>query len=488
MKTKYFFLTLFLTLHAFSQYEWTKPIQITFGLGDDVHPAFIKSHAFFYNEVSFAFSRSNSVGGSDICIMKTNKYGQFWIDTTYYITFNDTTKNDFPTYARNYGQSFIELKMLLWTRDKNISYIYFEDSVIKSIGQLTHDSNRNEFPCVTGSNNGFGAVWQKLGVIEFSEFFDSAWSEPITIDRSDTLNSHPVVCYFENKPVVVWEKRKVHDSTRSIFYSVRTDSGWTISDTLTTVGDNRNPRFSNPETEDQVVITWESNRTGDWDVFISESVFSIDKTKLVFQSYNVSQDPLSDDIDACFTYYILVGGNSSSIYPNNALFWRTIHGESDSIASYPFFSYFSDSIRYLTPVVNSVDRHPDISEGVYPGVWCIWENNNNGVWKIYGETTNIWTNVNDDNFIHPNSFSLSQNFPNPFNPTTTIRFTIHETQFTTLKIYDIFGREVATLVNENLQAGNYERKWDATGIPSGMYFYRLASNNFSETKKLLLLK
>jgi hypothetical protein len=86
-------------------------------------------------------------------------------------------------------------------------------------------------------------------------------------------------------------------------------------------------------------------------------------------------------------------------------------------------------------------------------------------------------------------FDLSQNYPNPFNPSTTISFTLEVSGFTTLKIYDILGREVATLVHEVRNAGNYSIQWDATNISSGIYFYRLETNTgFAKTKKLLLLK
>ena len=88
----------------------------------------------------------------------------------------------------------------------------------------------------------------------------------------------------------------------------------------------------------------------------------------------------------------------------------------------------------------------------------------------------------------PTQFSLSQNFPNPFNPTTEIRFEVGGLGFVSLKIYDILGRVVATLVNENLSAGSYIATWDASKFPSGMYFYKLQAGTFSKTKKLILLK
>jgi hypothetical protein len=84
--------------------------------------------------------------------------------------------------------------------------------------------------------------------------------------------------------------------------------------------------------------------------------------------------------------------------------------------------------------------------------------------------------------------SLSQNYPNPFNPVTKINFAIPKTGFVTLKIYDILGREMRTLVNESVKAGNYSVEFNATTLSSGVYFYRLISDNFTDTKKMMLIK
>ncbi len=88
----------------------------------------------------------------------------------------------------------------------------------------------------------------------------------------------------------------------------------------------------------------------------------------------------------------------------------------------------------------------------------------------------------------PSSFSLSQNFPNPFNPTTNVQFSIPNVQYVTLKIYDALGREIETLVNEKLVPGTYEVDWNGSNYPSGVYFYRLMTDNFNETKKMLMIK
>ena len=90
--------------------------------------------------------------------------------------------------------------------------------------------------------------------------------------------------------------------------------------------------------------------------------------------------------------------------------------------------------------------------------------------------------------VVPVEFALRQNFPNPFNPTTEIRYEIRDVGFVSLKVYDVLGREVATLVSENLAAGRYKAQWDATGMASGIYFYRLQSDNRVETRKAFLIK
>ena len=86
------------------------------------------------------------------------------------------------------------------------------------------------------------------------------------------------------------------------------------------------------------------------------------------------------------------------------------------------------------------------------------------------------------------SFYLSQNYPNPFNPSTKIKYSIPQYGFVTLKVYDILGRVIATLVNEEKRAGNYEVNFHANNLSSGIYFYRIEAGGFTDTKKFILLR
>ena len=83
---------------------------------------------------------------------------------------------------------------------------------------------------------------------------------------------------------------------------------------------------------------------------------------------------------------------------------------------------------------------------------------------------------------------LSQNFPNPFNPSTRLNYFVPNESFVTIKVYDFLGREVTTLVNETKSIGSYEIAFDASDLPSGAYFYTMIAGNYSATKKMILLK
>ena len=86
------------------------------------------------------------------------------------------------------------------------------------------------------------------------------------------------------------------------------------------------------------------------------------------------------------------------------------------------------------------------------------------------------------------SLDLHQNYPNPFNPSTKIKYSIINKAIVIIKVYDILGNEIKTLVNEEKTIGNYEIEFDGSNLASGIYLYRMQAGNFSDTKKLILIK
>ncbi|MCX6158558.1 MAG: T9SS type A sorting domain-containing protein [Ignavibacteriae bacterium] len=116
---------------------------------------------------------------------------------------------------------------------------------------------------------------------------------------------------------------------------------------------------------------------------------------------------------------------------------------------------------------------------VYAGTWdqSVWRRSLTEIIVIKNISTEI-----------PSAYSLSQNYPNPFNPTTNIKFNVAKLSDVKIVVYDVMGREVQTLVNESLKPGTYETSFDGGMLNSGVYFYRLITEGFTETKRMILIK
>jgi len=120
---------------------------------------------------------------------------------------------------------------------------------------------------------------------------------------------------------------------------------------------------------------------------------------------------------------------------------------------------------------------PNPNEYIFAGTF------EKGIYRSLNSTTSIEA----EDFNHPR-VSLSQNYPNPFNPTTNIKFRIPDFGFVSLKVYNILGRQITTLINEEISAGTYEVEFVGKNLPSGIYFYQLKTGNHIEIKKMMLLK
>ncbi len=136
-----------------------------------------------------------------------------------------------------------------------------------------------------------------------------------------------------------------------------------------------------------------------------------------------------------------------------------------------------------------------LSDASLPFVYVV-RNPENVYYLKIGRLTNVVSDVDDNENNVPVKFELSQNYPNPFNPTTNITYVIARSEATRqsigvtvqLKVYDMLGREVATLVNKKQSPGKYSVQFDASGLPSGVYFYTLRAGDFVQTRKMVLLK
>ena len=143
--------------------------------------------------------------------------------------------------------------------------------------------------------------------------------------------------------------------------------------------------------------------------------------------------------------------------------------------------YFIPGKNVFTPAyINDLEVKPDrklLALGtIYNTTWN---------WNLY-QFDDPTVDVKDN--VPPSEFTLSQNYPNPFNPSTSIEYSVPTNEYVTLKVFDMLGREVATLVNQEMNPGNYKVQFDASNLSSGIYFYKISSGTYNKTMKMLLLK
>ena len=290
---------------------------------------------------------------------------------------------------------------------------------------------------------------------------------------------------------LIFEPRDVHkgDVSRSMFYFItrypvnyggfftQTQENvfreWNKFDTVGVVELNRNnaiallqlkrnPYIDHPEFVDRIYSFATNNIRP---TFAELNVLPI---KVEFDSTNISEFT---------TQQIYIANSGPAILSIDSIMI------SDSRFS---LSLNSNSIAFYSSQKAMVQFHPD-SLGTYNALLKVFTNG--GVKEI------VLTGIGKDNTVDleneintPLTYSLEQNYPNPFNPSTKIKWQSPISSWQTLKIYDVLGNEVATLVNEFRSAGNYEINFNASNIPSGVYFYRLQSGSFTETKKMLMIK
>lgn len=163
-------------------------------------------------------------------------------------------------------------------------------------------------------------------------------------------------------------------------------------------------------------------------------------------------------------YFISVQFNNNS--GNLGWYWTQVNGSFGEIAMFRNYSTYCSSWA--------------------PLYHCLPTGFTDMYFELWG-TTDAPTNI-EEQLTSPSTFSLEQNYPNPFNPSTNIKYSIPQSSNVVLKIYDVLGNKVTTLINEEKPAGNYEVDFDASNLSSGTYFYQLRAGAYIETKKMILMK
>lgn len=305
------------------------------------------------------------------------------------------------------------------------------------------------------------------------------WSAKTRLSTSDTVNSmFPSIAVYNNIVHAVWHRG---GNNMEIYYKRSTNNGvnWG-SDTRLTYADSDswypciavNDRFVN--------VVWGDRRDGDFEIFYKRST-----------DYGVTWEndiKLTNNSNDSWNPSISVSGSAIHVI------WDEYHSSLSQDIYYKRSTDFgvtwgTDTCISAIGSSNIYSEYSCISvSGTY--VHVIWDDKRDGNWEIYYKQNPTGNPIGIEPFsnIIPNKFLLYQNYPNPFNPGTVIEFDIPERTNTKLAVYDAAGKEVITLVNKELNAGSYRVNFNGTSLSSGMYFYRLTADNYSETRRMVFIK
>ena len=488
---------------SFSQTGWYQPQRLTNGYVDR-YPAFksINNTTYTLNLSKdyefFVFVRYIQPY-SQICLGKITSTGL--TDSVLYLTSgNYLRQNPCISYgSRYYYSDFINSSLVLWETNENAKWDIYGKYYNRQTGwgsQFAFDnssSNKSSPQCVCLDSNNYAVTYVKNGDIIFRTF--NPITQTVTYDTNLTatdtaLCSNPHVCVWNDNTnkyyVVTYEKRKP-DSKRAIYFK-RSSAlpNWTTADTVAYLGDNYFNSFSSMTNYIYPIgVSFTSDRAGYKNIYattipmptgapVQERVFQNQEFNF-YNFYSVYFPIITDNVSI----------NASAMLKKN----------NDSVKVLLDFTSFFSPLRKDSTTICDTTKNTSITlgYGFTAGSniwdWVLYSKDSANVSQIWGRKKIILLgNLSKISNIVPDKYSLSQNYPNPFNPSTTIRFQIKDLNMTTLKVFDILGKEIATLVNEKLKPGEYEVIFNGSTIPSGVYFYKLQSGNFTDTKKLVLLK
>lgn len=327
-------------------------------------------------------------------------------------------------------------------------------------------------------------VGQSINVCR-SVSFGTSWTTYATVDPGWD-DQYPIIDYKQ----IISGAESLYVVTSRVFGSTSAGirifknsfstmgSGWTTV-YLTSSGDYRKQHFAvrhsnNNTTNNQMLVTCTNSNNGVYHFSVNAGItWTLDATLASGQENPVAFTSCVLDSQATGNNYgkaVFISNGDSVIYRGGVL---------GSLGTRVKVNSYTNS-GVVVPAVSSY-RSGSTTCGavVYAGF---------GPTNVYYDGECLITGIQPTNNEIPSVYSLKQNYPNPFNPNTSIVFSIPKTGLVTLKIYDVLGNEIATLVNENMTPNNYVVTWDASSVASGVYFYKLVSGNFTDVKKMVLVK
>jgi hypothetical protein len=392
---------------------------------------------------------------------------------------------------------------LVWQDDRDgNNEVYYKRSTDGGVSwgadiRLTNDPANSYFPSVAVSDSVVHVVWydDRDGAPNFEIYYKRStdggvsWGADTRLTNAAGYSLGPSVAVSGAVVHVVWQDTR--DGNYEIYYKRSTDGGVSWAPDTRLTNDTAASWIASVATSGSLVhVVWGDERDGNHEIYYKRSADGGISW--------LSDTRLTNNAAGSYTPSVAVSGSVVHVV------WRDDRDGNPE-------TYYKRSIdgggswapdtRLTNNTANSYLPSVALSGSA---VHVVWHDNRDGNYEIYYKqdpTGNPTSVINVDDIV-PREYRLFQNYPNPFNPSTRIRFsvrglgfeesgsgfTVQGSRLVTLKVYDLLGREVATLVNENLQPGSYEVTFDASGLPSGVYFYRLRAGEFTQTKRMVLMR
>lgn len=289
-------------------------------------------------------------------------------------------------------------------------------------------------------------------------------------------SSYPCLAVSGSNLHLIWTDNRFGSTNFEIMYNRSTDDGVTWGTDTRLTNDPAYSAYCDISSSGQYVhVIWEDSRYfGNYNLFYKRSTDGGTTWEADNRITYDGAGNLSVVSSGQFVHMLWVGG----LYAQSGVHYKR---SVDNGASWV------DSTQLTTGILSVSFPSISLAGNAVQVIWSDTRSTNSQIYYKRNPTGNTIGIYNISTEI-PSSYSLSQNYPNPFNPTTNIKFDIPKTSDVKLIIYDILGEEISTLVNENINAGSYQVDWNGGNYPSGVYFYRLSAGDFSETKKMLMIK
>ncbi|MCX6163446.1 MAG: T9SS type A sorting domain-containing protein [Ignavibacteriae bacterium] len=314
--------------------------------------------------------------------------------------------------------------------------------------------------------------------IWWTHYVNNAWTTPVYAPfTGNYYNSEPCITYNNQKMYFVSERGVTNDF--QLWYTTRSGSNWSTPQKLTA-----------PFSIDSAKMAPSVASNGN--LYFTQ--FDVNFRGKFFMARNINGNfeapvMLSTTVNAFYTQ------GHSFIAPDESYIVFDAIPTQQSTGSRIYVSFRKSDSTWGNPImlsntINSTDNQylPYISPD---GKYLFFEKQGD-IWWVDSKVVTRYkpVGIKENGKLMPDDFILFQNFPNPFNPSTNIKYQIANKlpRQVSLKVYDVLGKEVATLVNEVRQHGSYNVDFDASKLSSGIYFYRLNTGDFSDTKKMILIK